>query len=102
MTLIAPCATRAGLLNAPMTRVDARRKRGRDPGRRGEDDGMPDKKVELFDYQDLLACGRGELFGPGNAQLPAPPMLMMDRITRDLRRPAARMTLGRDGRGARS
>ncbi|MDN2568219.1 3-hydroxyacyl-[acyl-carrier-protein] dehydratase FabA [Aquibium sp. A9E412] len=34
-----------------------------------------------FDYEDLLACGRGELFGPGNAQLPAPPMLMFDRIT---------------------
>ena len=34
-----------------------------------------------FDYEDLLACGRGELFGPGNAQLPLPPMLMFDRIT---------------------
>lgn len=34
-----------------------------------------------FDYDDLLACARGELFGPGNAQLPAPPMLMFDRIT---------------------
>ncbi len=34
-----------------------------------------------FDYQELLACGRGELFGPGNAQLPLPPMLMFDRIT---------------------
>lgn len=34
-----------------------------------------------FDYQQLLACGRGELFGPGNARLPAPPMLMFDRIT---------------------
>ncbi len=34
-----------------------------------------------FDYQDLLACGEGTLFGPGNAQLPAPPMLMFDRIT---------------------
>lgn len=34
-----------------------------------------------YDYDDLLACGRGELFGPGNAQLPAPPMLMFDRIT---------------------
>ncbi len=33
-----------------------------------------------FDYEDLLACGRGELFGPGNAQLPLPPMLMFDRI----------------------
>ena len=34
-----------------------------------------------FDKEALLACSRGELFGPGNAQLPAPPMLMMDRIT---------------------
>ncbi len=34
-----------------------------------------------FDKDDLLACARGEMFGPGNAQLPAPPMLMMDRIT---------------------
>ena len=34
-----------------------------------------------FDYPTLLACSRGELFGPGNAQLPAPPMLMVDRIT---------------------
>ena len=34
-----------------------------------------------FDYEDLLACGRGELFGTGNAQLPLPPMLMFDRIT---------------------
>ena len=35
-----------------------------------------------FDLQGLLACGRGELFGPGNARLPLPPMLMFDRITR--------------------
>ena len=34
-----------------------------------------------YDYQALLACGRGELFGDGNARLPAPPMLMFDRIT---------------------
>jgi len=34
-----------------------------------------------FDTPELLACSRGELFGPGNAQLPAPPMLMFDRIT---------------------
>ena len=33
-----------------------------------------------FGYEDLLACGRGELFGSGNAQLPLPPMLMFDRI----------------------
>ena len=35
-----------------------------------------------YDYEELLACGRGEMFGPGNAQLPAPPMLMFDRITK--------------------
>ena len=34
-----------------------------------------------FDRDALLACARGELFGPGNAQLPSDPMLMMDRIT---------------------
>ena len=35
-----------------------------------------------FDLQGLLACARGELFGPGNPQLPYPPMLMFDRITK--------------------
>jgi 3-hydroxyacyl-[acyl-carrier protein] dehydratase/trans-2-decenoyl-[acyl-carrier protein] isomerase len=34
-----------------------------------------------FSYEDLLACGRGDLFGEGNAQLPLPPMLMFDRIS---------------------
>ncbi|MFN3584793.1 3-hydroxyacyl-[acyl-carrier-protein] dehydratase FabA [Phenylobacterium sp.] len=34
-----------------------------------------------FTLDELLACGRGEMFGDGNAQLPAPPMLMFDRIT---------------------
>ncbi len=33
-----------------------------------------------YTYEDLISCGRGELFGPGNAQLPLPPMLMVDRI----------------------
>lgn len=33
-----------------------------------------------FTYEELLACGRGELFGSGNARLPLPPMLMFDRI----------------------
>jgi len=40
---------------------------------------MP-KRRSSFEYEDLLACARGELFGPGNAQLPLPPMLMFDRI----------------------
>ncbi len=34
-----------------------------------------------FTYEDLIACGEGRLFGPGNAKLPVPPMLMFDRIT---------------------
>ncbi|MCW5695166.1 MAG: bifunctional 3-hydroxydecanoyl-ACP dehydratase/trans-2-decenoyl-ACP isomerase [Bauldia sp.] len=34
-----------------------------------------------YDYEALLACGRGELFGPGNPQLPLPPLLMFDRVT---------------------
>ncbi|MBL3588721.1 MAG: 3-hydroxyacyl-[acyl-carrier-protein] dehydratase FabA [gamma proteobacterium endosymbiont of Lamellibrachia anaximandri] len=37
-------------------------------------------KQPSFTRDELLACGRGELFGPGNAQLPTPNMLMMDRI----------------------
>ena len=37
---------------------------------------MPGRKSS-FDKEGLLACARGELFGPGNAQLPAPPMLMI-------------------------
>ncbi|MGQ0672740.1 MAG: 3-hydroxyacyl-[acyl-carrier-protein] dehydratase FabA [Hyphomicrobium sp.] len=40
---------------------------------------MADRRSS-YDFQDLLACGRGELFGPGNAQLPLPPMLMFDSI----------------------
>ncbi len=42
---------------------------------------MADTRQAQFGYEDLLSCGRGELFGPGNAQLPLPPMLMFDRIS---------------------
>ena len=34
-----------------------------------------------YSKEDLLLSGKGGYFGPGNAQLPEPPMLMMDRIT---------------------
>ena len=40
------------------------------------------KAKDHYDLQELLACGRGEMFGPGNAQLPVPPMLMFDRIVK--------------------
>ncbi len=39
------------------------------------------QKRASYGYEELLASGRGELFGPGNAQLPLPPMLMFDRIS---------------------
>ena len=39
-------------------------------------------KKNSFSYDDLIQCGNGELFGPGNAKLPLPPMLMFDRITK--------------------
>ena len=34
-----------------------------------------------FKYEELIDCANGKLFGPGNAKLPSPPMLMFDRIT---------------------
>ena len=38
-------------------------------------------RLSSLDREQLLACARGDMFGPGNARLPAPPMLMFDRIT---------------------
>jgi 3-hydroxyacyl-[acyl-carrier protein] dehydratase/trans-2-decenoyl-[acyl-carrier protein] isomerase len=38
-------------------------------------------KKNSFSYDDLIQCGNGDLFGPGNAKLPLPPMLMFDRIS---------------------
>ena len=32
--------------------------------------------LTAFSYEDLISCAKGRLFGPGNAQLPMPPMLM--------------------------
>jgi 3-hydroxyacyl-[acyl-carrier protein] dehydratase/trans-2-decenoyl-[acyl-carrier protein] isomerase len=39
-------------------------------------------REQAFSREQLLQCGRGEMFGPGNAQLPIPNMLMMDRVVR--------------------
>ena len=38
-------------------------------------------KQHSFKYEELISCANGELFGPGNAKLPSPPMLMFNRIT---------------------
>jgi len=37
-------------------------------------------KKNSFKYEELIDCANGKLFGPGNAKLPSPPMLMFDRI----------------------
>ena len=42
---------------------------------------LPTDKKSSYSYEELLECGHGKLFGPGNAQLPLPPMLMFNRIT---------------------
>jgi 3-hydroxyacyl-[acyl-carrier protein] dehydratase/trans-2-decenoyl-[acyl-carrier protein] isomerase len=39
-------------------------------------------RQEAFSYEQLLQCGHGDMFGPGNAQLPTPNMLMVDRIVK--------------------
>ena len=39
------------------------------------------EKKNSYSYDELIKCGNGGLFGPGNAKLPLPPMLMFDRIT---------------------
>ena len=38
-------------------------------------------KKNSFNYDELISCAEGKLFGAGNAKLPLPPMLMFDRIT---------------------
>ena len=38
------------------------------------------KRQSSYNYDELIACGQGKIFGVGNAQLPLPPMLMVDRI----------------------
>ena len=46
-----------------------------------------------YSYEDIISCGHGELFGPGNARLPLPPMLMFDRI------PEVSLSGGAHGKG---
>ncbi len=43
---------------------------------------MDEERKSSYARDELLECGHGRLFGAGNAQLPLPPMLMFDRITR--------------------
>src|SRR6201746_1679527 len=44
---------------------------------------MTDAKAQHhYSFEELLNGARGEMYGPGNAQLPAPPMLLFNRITK--------------------
>jgi 3-hydroxyacyl-[acyl-carrier protein] dehydratase/trans-2-decenoyl-[acyl-carrier protein] isomerase len=45
------------------------------------EDNMTHQQKSSYTYDDLISCAKGALFGPGNAKLPMPPMLMFDRIT---------------------
>ncbi len=45
------------------------------------DEAMNHQQKSSYTYEDLIACGKGDMFGQGNAKLPLPPMLMFDRIT---------------------
>lgn len=38
-------------------------------------------RKNAYNRDDLLECGHGRMFGEGNAQLPTPNMLMLDRIS---------------------
>ncbi|MDX1711058.1 MAG: 3-hydroxyacyl-[acyl-carrier-protein] dehydratase FabA [Rhodovibrionaceae bacterium] len=40
------------------------------------------ERQQSYSYEELIECAKGRLFGPGNAQLPLPPMLMFDRISK--------------------
>jgi len=65
------------LIDGQVAEIPREGARARDPG-----GAAMTRRKSNFDYQDLLDCGHGKLFGPGNARLPLPPMLMFDRITR--------------------
>ncbi|MGB8600719.1 MAG: 3-hydroxyacyl-[acyl-carrier-protein] dehydratase FabA [Rhizomicrobium sp.] len=39
------------------------------------------ERPSSFDLASIITCAKGEMFGPGNPQLPMPPMLMFNRIT---------------------
>ncbi len=43
---------------------------------------MEFEKKNQYSREGLIECGHSRIFGPGNAQLPLPPMLMLDRIAR--------------------
>ena len=41
---------------------------------------MSFEQKSSYNYDEIITCGNGDMFGAGNAQLPLPPMLMFDRI----------------------
>jgi 3-hydroxyacyl-[acyl-carrier protein] dehydratase/trans-2-decenoyl-[acyl-carrier protein] isomerase len=53
-----------------------------DEDRRSDVSEVFTNKKSSYGLAELIECGHGRLFGPGNARLPLPPMLMFDRILR--------------------
>ena len=41
---------------------------------------MSAERQNSYDYDDLIQCAMGGIFGPTNGKLPKAPMLMTDRI----------------------
>ena len=52
-----------------------------DPKKNSAANGPPADRKNSYNYDELLSCGRGELFGPDSGKLPLPNMLMTDRIS---------------------
>ena len=75
-----PCSDGRLTVGRALFRDHGKERREGDGGRRGETFFMTDRKSS-YTYDDMIACAEGTLFGPGNAQLPLPPMLMVHRIT---------------------
>ena len=65
-----------------MRRLAQASAKSRGGGRKRKLDTTNPARKSSFDLQGLLAAARGELFGPANARLPLPPMLMFDRFTK--------------------
>jgi 3-hydroxyacyl-[acyl-carrier protein] dehydratase / trans-2-decenoyl-[acyl-carrier protein] isomerase len=72
-------AIKVPYLRSSETKLD---ERGRRLLKNRQDQSDMAARRNSYSFEELLACARGELFGPGNPQLPLPPMLMFDRITR--------------------
>jgi len=52
-----------------------------DQNKNSAENGLPADRKSSYNYDELLACARGELFDPESGKLPLPNMLMTDRVS---------------------